>query len=188
MRSIASAPFVRILCGILLAGIAERATAVDSAYATVGGDRHITIYGAGLSWAPWWTLPMGPDWIVSLRGAAGVAYWDAHEGGIGGVNKSLMAVGAYPVLRLAMTTVAGVVPYVEGSIGVNVLSHTWIENRRLSTAFQFGEFVGIGAAFGDKHQFDIAARYQHISNADIKEPNDGLSYASIVFQYRFGSR
>jgi LAO/AO transport system kinase len=47
-------------------------------------------------------------------------------------------------------------------------------------------FTG-GAVLGDRRQFDIGVRYQHISNADIKQPNDGLSYASIVFQYRFDS-
>jgi hypothetical protein len=85
-----------------------------------------------------------------------------------------------------MAPIADVVPFVEAAIGFNALTHTWIENRRLSTAFQIGEFGGVGFAFGDRRQFDLGARYQHISNADIKRPNDGLSYASIVFQYHFG--
>lgn len=183
MRAIASPRFLRLLCGMVLSGAAERALAVDAAYVTVGGDRKIAVYGVGLSWAPWWTLPMDADRILSLSGTAGVAFWDAP----GSANQSLVAVGAYPVLRLASTSVAGVVPYVEASIGVNVLSRTRIEDRRLSTAFQFGEYIGIGAVLGDRRQFDIGVRYQHISNADIKQPNDGLSYPSIVFQYRFDS-
>ena len=101
------------------------------------------------------------------------------------INKSLVAFGVYPVLRYDIGQMAGVVPYLEAAIGFNLLTHTWIEERRLSTAFQFGEFVGVGFAFGDKRQFDIGARDQHISNADIKRPNDGLTYGSIVFQYHF---
>ena len=184
MRPIASSPFLRVLCSLMLSGVAERAMAVDAAYVTVGGDRNIAVYGVGLSWAPWWTLPIDPDRIVSLSGTAGVAVWDAPKSD---ANRSLVAVSAYPVLRLATTSVAGVVPYVEASVGVNVLSRTRIQDRRLSTAFQFGEYIGVGAVLGDRRQFDIGIRYQHISNADIKQPNDGLSYASIVFQYRFDS-
>ena len=167
---------------MVLSGAAERAMAVDAAYVTVGGDRNIAVYGVELSWAPWWTLPMDADRILSLSGTAGVAFWDAPRSD---ANRSLIAVGAYPVLRLASTSVAGVVPYFEASIGVNVLSSTQIQDRRLSTAFQFGEYVGTGVVLGDRRQFDIGVRYQHISNADIKQPNDGLSYASLVFQYRF---
>ena len=184
MRQIASSTFLRVLCSVMLSGAAERAMAVDAAYVTLGGDRNIAVYSVGLGWAPWWTWEMDADRIVSLRGTAGVAFWDAPRSD---ANRSLIAVGAYPVLRLASTSVAGFVPYVEGSVGVNVLSRTKIQERRLSTAFQFGEYIGIGAVLGDKRQFDIGARYQHISNADIKRPNDGLTYASLVFQYRFGS-
>ena len=86
-----------------------------------------------------------------------------------------------------MTSVPGVVPYIEGSVGFNLLSRTRIDDRELSTAFQFGEYVGVGLAFGDKRQYDVGVRYQHVSNADIKKPNDGLTFGSVVFQYRFGS-
>jgi lipid A 3-O-deacylase len=182
MRPIRGSRLLRALCTMMLVGAAECAMAVDAAFVTAGGDRNIAVFGVGLSWAPWGTWPMEDNRILSLRGTASVSLWEASKSA---TNKSLIAVGAYPVLRLDMSPVNGLVPYIEASIGANVLSNTRIQDRRLSTAFQFGEYIGVGAAFGDKRQFDIGARYQHISNADIKNPNDGLSYASIVFQYRF---
>ena len=184
MRSIASTPFVRVLCGMLLSAIAESAIAVDGAYVTVGGGQHVGVYGLGLSWAPWKTLPINADSSLSLRGVAGVALWDARNGSS---DQSLINISVYPVLRLDMTSVPGVVPYIEGSVGFNLLSRTRIDDRELSTAFQFGEYVGVGLAFGDKRQYDVGVRYQHVSNADIKKPNDGLTFGSVVFQYRFGS-
>lgn len=184
MRADASAPVVRILCAALLAAIAESAAAVDGAYLSVGGDRPTTIYTVGLSWAPWAAWPLDRDWSLSLRGTGALSWWHARNAA---ANADVIAIGAYPVLRLDMTPVAGLVPYAEVSVGVNLLSQTSFENRRLSTAFQFGEFFGVGGAFGDRRQFDIGARYQHISNADIKKPNDGMTYPSIVFRYRFGS-
>jgi lipid A 3-O-deacylase len=183
MRPVARACFACALFVLALACPAQSALAQDSVFATFGGDT-IYVYGVGIGWAPWWSTQLENDRKLSLRGIASVSGWYAHGHD---VNKSLVAVGVYPVLRLDMAPAAGFVPYVEGAIGFNVLSHTWIENRRLSTAFQFGEFVAVGVAFGERNQFDLGARYQHISNADIKRPNDGLSYASIVFTYRFAS-
>ena len=180
--SITPSRFRRALLGVLLCGLAQPALAVDSVFAILGGDRNIVVYGGGLGWEPWWSMPMENDRLLSLRGIATVTGWDNRYKP---VNKSLVAFGAYPVLRFEGGQMWGLVPYIEGAVGFNLLTHTWIEERRLSTAFQFGEFVGVGFSFGDKHQFDLAARYQHISNADIKRPNDGLTYASIVFQYRF---
>ena len=185
MRSLIASRLLRALFGVLLWWVAQCALAVDSVFATLGGDRNIVVYGGGFGWGPWWSMPMEGDRLLSLSGIASVTGWDNRYKPI---NKSLVAFGAYPILRFDTGQIAGVVPYVEAAIGFNLLTHTWIEERRLSTAFQFGEFVGVGAAFGDKREFDIGVRYQHISNADIKRPNDGLTYGSIVFTYRFGSR
>ena len=174
--------FARVALGIQLWVLAQSALAVDTVFATVGGDTRIAVFGVGIGWAPWWSMPLESDRQLSLRGNGSISYWvapDSHD------HHSLFALGLYPILRFDMEAMGGIVPYIEASIGFNLLSHTWIENRRMSTAFQFGEFVGVGVGFGDKRQFDLGARYQHISNADIKRPNDGLSYPSIVFRYRF---
>ena len=185
MRSLIASRFVHAALGLLLCCVARSTLAVDSLFASLGGDKNIVVYGGGVGFGPWWSMPIDTDQLLSLSGIASVMGWDNRYKPI---NKSLVAFGVYPVLRFDLGQMAGVVPYVEAAIGVNVLTHTWIEERRLSTAFQFGEFVGVGFAFGDKRQFDIGARYQHISNADIKRPNDGLTYPSIIFQYRFDSR
>jgi hypothetical protein len=185
MRPIIAPPLLWALCTILLAGAPGRAIAVDGVYAHFGGGQSVGVYGVGLSWAPWTTLPLANDMSLSLRGVAGVAVWDARDGV---PNQSLIDISVYPVLRLDAPPFGPVVPYVEGSVGVNLLTHTWIGDRQMSTAFQFGEFAGVGIAFGDKRQFDVGVRYQHVSNADIKKPNPGLTFGSIVFQYRFDSR
>ena len=185
MRPIIAASLVRVLCAILLAGAAGRAIAADAIYVTGGRGQDVGVYGLGLGWAPWATIPFENDMTLSLRGVAGVALWDSREGT---TNKTLINLSAYPVLRLDFATLGGIVPYVEGAVGVNLLSRTYIGDRQLSTAFQFGEFVGVGIAFGDRRQLDVGVRYQHVSNADIKKPNPGLTYASFVVQYRFDSR
>jgi len=184
-RSHYASGFLRLLCALVLFGFAQRAMAVEGAYVMVGNGQDVNVYGVALSWAPWATWPVSTDGVLSLRGTAGVAYWDSRKGDS---DKSLVAVSAYPILRLDLPPVGGIVPYIEGSVGFNLLSRTRIGEHQLSTAFQFGEFAGVGIAFGDNRQFDLGVRYQHVSNADIKKPNDGLTYGSVVFQYRFGSR
>jgi len=184
-RSHYASGFLRLLCALVLFGFAQRAMAVEGAYVMVGNGQDVNVYGVALSWAPWATWPVAADWSLSLRGTAGVAYWDSRKGDS---DKSLVAVSAYPILRLDTPPIGGIVPYLEGSVGLNLLSRTQIGEHQVSTAFQFGEFAGVGIAFGDNRQFDLGVRYQHVSNADIKKPNDGLTYGSVVFQYRFGSR
>ena len=184
MRSTPGSLLLRALCTFTLSALAEQATAVD-VYGTAGGGNDVGVYEVGLSWAPWKTWPVDPNWSLSLSPTAGVGLWHASDAV---ANKSLVDFRAYPVLRLDGNAFAGIALYIEGSVGLNLLTRTRIDDRELSTAFQFGEFIGAGIAFGARREFDIGVRYQHVSNADIKKPNDGLTFGSVVFQYRFDPR
>ena len=95
---------------------------------------------------------------------------------------------AYPVLRLDRYAGAACTSYVEAAVGAHLLSRTRINDRRFSTAFQFGEFAGAGCALDERRQFDVAVRVQHVSNGSIKKPYPGFTYGSIVFQYKFDPR
>jgi opacity protein-like surface antigen len=88
-----------------------------------------------------------------------------------------------PVFRLQPNALAG--PYVEAGIGFHLLSHSSIGDNRLSTAFQFGSHVGVGYRFGAKHSFEVGYRFQHISNAGIKDPNAGMNFHQVRAQYHF---
>ncbi|MDP1996021.1 MAG: acyloxyacyl hydrolase, partial [Gallionella sp.] len=45
--------------------------------------------------------------------------------------------------------------------------------------------VGVGARFGDRRQFDLGYRFQHLSNGGIKKPNQGINFNQIRFAYHF---
>ena len=53
------------------------------------------------------------------------------------------------------------------------------------SSFQFGDHIGGGIRFGDKGQYDVGYKYQHLSNAGIKQPNQGINYHILRLQYRF---
>ena len=63
-----------------------------------------------------------------------------------------------------------------------MLSDTRIGRRDLSTAWQFGSHIGAGVTCG---QFEIGYRFQHLSNASIKEPNDGIDFHILSASLRF---
>jgi lipid A 3-O-deacylase len=169
---------------IMLAAFATRGLAADGVFATWGTGNHVDIYGLGIGTGDWQRWPVHDDWAISVSGLFGAALWVGLDQDT--AHKYLVDFFAYPVLRLDFSETSGVVPYVEGSVGANLLTHTRInDDRDLSTAYQFGEFLGAGMTFGERRQYDLAVRVQHVSNANIKLPNAGVTWGSVVFQYRF---
>jgi lipid A 3-O-deacylase len=97
----------------------------------------------------------------------------------------LAAIGVTPAARLEWPGVAHR-PFAEFGVGVNLLSHIALQDElHFSTAFQFGEFLGVGLRFGARDAWEIGARAQHMSNGDIKLPNDGLTFGSLRLAYHF---
>lgn len=62
-------------------------------------------------------------------------------------------------------------PYIEAGIGVACLDDYEINDRNMSSNFQFEDRIGAGIRIKN---MDISVRYMHYSNAGLEEPNDGL--------------
>ncbi len=89
-----------------------------------------------------------------------------------------------PVLRLFP---GGSRWFVEGGIGANLLLPIYqSESKRFSTSFNFGDHLAIGRIFGKDGGHEIALRFQHFSNAGIREPNPGENFLQIRYSRRFG--
>ena len=123
------------------------------------------------------------QWSWSLLWAGNIAYWWAQDRGDTGT--SLWEIGLTPVVELRRASASGASYYVEGGIGIHLLSHTRIDERVLSTAFQFGEFAGAGVNFGDRGAYGVGVRIQHVSNGGIKEPNFGVTFGEVRISYRW---
>jgi len=123
------------------------------------------------------------QWSWSLHWAGDLSYWWARDREAS--SQSLWETGLTPVLSLRTAAKAGVSYYVEAGIGLHLLSHTRLDGRELSTAFQFGELAGAGVNFGDRGQYGIGIRIQHLSNGCIKEPNYGLTAGEVRVSYRW---
>ncbi len=123
----------------------------------------------------------GESWHLGGFWDVGVGYW--RRNALPGQNEEVVEIGVTPVFRLQQNDSEG--PYVEAGIGAHLLSRTSLGDKRYSTLFQFGSHLGVGYRFGVRQAFDLSASYQHISNSDIKKPNDGADFYQLRLQYHF---
>lgn len=71
-------------------------------------------------------------------------------------------------------------------MGFHVLSHTEIANGHfMGSAFQVADMIGVGVAFGKRRRFSVSYRFQHLSNAGIKQPNPGTDFSLGYVRCRF---
>jgi lipid A 3-O-deacylase len=152
--------------------------AVDSASAEYGTGNGAQMWRAGAQWN-WQSR-----WLQSGNWHMG-GYWDAQLGQWRGSGKNTITdIGLTPVFRYQETSPSSISPYVEGAIGFHLISPVRLEPARgFSTAFQFGDHIGAGARFGEHGRYDLSLRFQHLSNAGIKKPNNGINFTQLRFQY-----
>ena len=161
---------------------------IDAMSLTYGEDldnNETTLYRLGLQnkWERTWLNDgawyVGGYWDVEL------AYMESdHEKS---KNDNLFDLGLTPVFRMQRdaSLSSGVSPYAEAGIGPHLISETRLGNQQYSTALQFGSLIGFGLGFGDRGQYEISYRFQHLSNADIKTPNQGMNLHLLRLGYAF---
>lgn len=153
----------------------------DGVAFTAGYGNSVDILGLAANWNfahDERSLVMG---VFQPRLVAGVSYWHGRQEP--NAHSSLWDFGLMPMLRWSAAGTASPRLFVEAGVGVHMLTATRINNDRIfSTAFQFGEQAGAGLAFGPEHRYELGAYIQHVSNARIKEPNDGLTYFGLLFR------
>lgn len=166
---------------VLLAVVAAPVQAVDGLSVEYGKNGSFEMVRAAVQWQ--WQK----RWLDNGSRHVG-GYWDLSLGqfqgdSLPGRNDSLTTIGFTPTFRWQANDLQGL--YVEGGIGANLISRTSLETKRFSTQFQFGDHIGFGYRFGAKAAWDLGYRFQHLSNARIKQPNDGIDFHQIRLQYWF---
>lgn len=178
----------RTVVGVALcmAAVAARADTIDQGLVLLIGDgtlgSHLsdrTYEGVAYDWAlpPNWGAWL--PWQSTAYGEVNVSHWRGCTGSVCGfVNE----IGVSPVFRHTNFLPSGDAWYLDFSVGAHIISPTRIANQVYSTAFQFGEFAGVGWLFGSGH-YDLGLRYQHESNSDWKTPNDGMNFVQLRLAY-----
>ena len=72
----------------------------------------------------------------------------------------------------------------EAGIGANLLSSVYIGPKGLSTAYQFGDSIGVLHRFGAS-PWSAGVRVTHYSNAGVKHPNPGQNFLQLRLSYDY---
>lgn len=166
----------------LATALSGSAAAFDSVAVEIGKGNGVDMARVAVQshWQRQW-LRSG-EWHVGGYWDFGLGQWD--RGSVrAGQNDAITELGVTPVFRLQRNDRRGA--YAEAGIGVHYLSRTSLGDRRFATQFQFGDHLALGYRFGPRGAYDLAYRYQHLSNGSIKQPNDGIDFHQLRLQYHF---
>ncbi len=174
---------MRFTVASIAAAASFPALAVDSVSFETGYGDHTRMVRVAIqsTWdKQWWKsngTHVGGHWDLSL------AHWRGSRAGDNrGHSQDIAVLGLTPVFRLQNNSLRGF--YVEAGIGAYLLSDLYDnDGKRFSTAFQFGDHVGLGYFFSN--DLEIGLRIQHFSNASIKKPNPGVNFAIVQLRYAF---
>ena len=125
-----------------------------------------------------WRKPWLNQWLVSETGeltgfhSFSFNHWNGEE-------DSLHTIAYSPVFVYRFNDAA--VSYVKFGVGVAYISDTTINNRNLSSHFQFEDQLGVGWEW-DVH--DLSLVYMHYSNAGIEDPNEGIDMVVLSYARR----
>lgn len=146
-----------------------------------GAKQRMVRLSAANDWETRWFQSNGTHLSGYWEGSVG--YWRQNQyRNISGLEKGLWDVGFTPVFRFQNDNKKGI--YYEAGIGVHLLSSLYKnDGKELSTAFQFGDHIGIGYVM--QNNWEVALKLQHFSNASIKRPNGGANFLELKAAYHF---
>jgi lipid A 3-O-deacylase len=152
----------------------------DAGFVQAGFANNTKALTGGLQW----------NWGVQypLLGGLLYGYWEAS---IGRWSTSEADASSYAwVTQLGVTPTLrwyprGAAWFVEGGIGANVITPIYrSSDRHFTTAFNFGDMLGIGRRVGEDGREEVSLRLQHFSNAGIKRPNPGENFVQLRYTWR----
>jgi len=126
------------------------------------------------------TRPIGRSWY---RGV--LDYKVELQGGVLTTFEDREFVGLSPIgLRYNFTAAGKLVPYVEVVLGVSYFN---VPRYVQGTTFNFIENAGIGAQYFIRPDIALNAqfRFMHLSNAGIREPNEGINEGYLLVGVSF---
>jgi hypothetical protein len=138
-------------------------------------------YGIGMKWKE---ETIGKSsWCMHVSMEAAIGQWNTYTAG--NENFKLMEYMFTPVIRVQERFPSSISFFVEAAVGLHLLSNAFLRGpRKFGSAFQFGDHAGIGIRFGKDQRYELSYRIQHLSNAGITKPNEGMNFSEIYFGYR----
>ena len=76
--------------------------------------------------------------------------------------------------------------FVDFGVHPTYVSQSGFEGKNLGGEFFFTSHLGLGVHLGRQRQISLLLRYQHTSNAGLKDINPGVDMLGVAFSYNFG--
>jgi hypothetical protein len=157
--------------------------AVDRLFLEAGAANEGDLMRLGAQWELWNRSTSNGKWEFDLELEADLGFWEPDVG-----DKGLVEGGVTPVFRFAPNRPpsSSLVPFLEAGLGAHLLSNVHFGGLNLSTSLQFGSHIGAGVFIGKNRKISLVYRYQHLSNASVKQPNPGIEFHLLQLGYGFG--
>jgi lipid A 3-O-deacylase len=160
--------------------------APDAAFVQIGAAD--TTYGAtvGLNWNWGRELEVGAARFTG-HWEASLSQWSYPVADVRS-TVGLIQLGLIPVFRWRPN--AGVSPwFVEAGVGATLTTVAYqTDRKRFSTRFNFGDHVAVGRSFGRGagrgRAHELSLRWEHFSNAGIRQPNPGENFVQLRYLYQ----
>ncbi len=141
----------------------------------VASDARSTVVGLQ------WDLPRRWNWAghgaVSTHAEFALGHWRADTDGERAFAV-VTQIGLTPVVRYSFRHDGGW--FIEGGIGANVIAPLYrSRDKRFSSAFNFGDHVGVGWRSYRPVGWEWSLRLQHFSNAGLSRPNPGEDFVQF---------
>ena len=157
----------------------QAAAAVDGASLESGFGEGTAMARVDLRWNWDKEWNVGQNWAATAFLETGVGAWHGRRAG----GRDLWELGVTPVFRLNSKHSSF---FWEGGIGAHFMTDDRIDDKRVfGSHFNFGDLIGFGWRLGDKRQYEIGYRFEHLSNANTAMPNDAINFQQLRLGYNF---
>jgi hypothetical protein len=99
------------------------------------------------------------------------------------INTDNHVVSLLPAYRYTFPEFKGIQWFIHVASGPSIMSSKNLGQQEQGSKFIFNNYIGIGARFGKKHQWELSYTWRHLSNADIFKPNNGFD---VPFYFSLG--
>jgi hypothetical protein len=173
----------KIVVLMMIATLVNTAWAIDGVSVDAGEGNMSSITKLGVQNSFGNDYPFLSDYGLSTYYEFSVAEIEERKyRNVNGLSHSLADFALTPAVRWQGASKSGL--YAEVGVGVNYMTEKFDNNNRTSsTQFQFGDHIGVGYQFANN--VDLLLKFQHYSNAEIKEPNPAVNFVMLKLTYRF---
>lgn len=144
-----------------------------------GIDKDGQFFAVRIHYQSHWKKPIydAESWKVNGYWETTVGYYRADE-----QQKDVGEISFRPMVKFE----SEVLPlFFEVGTGPTYLTSDHIGDQDLGNRVHFGSSFGIGIQLGEHKNYKMMAKYHHISNAGLADPNPGIDIFSLEFKVSF---